>query len=147
MFQAFETKTGPIVVAAGNDRLFAALARALDRPEWATDPRFRTNALRVEHKDALITEIEAIMRTRTNDEWLDRLTEAGVPGAPIHTLPEALAQPQTAAIGMIQPVPGLDLELMGLPVTFDGRRPSIRARAPDLGEHNQEILGTGRGAP
>lgn len=140
-FHGFETKTGPLIIAAGNDRLFAKLAEALDRPEWATDPRFRTNALRVVNKDALIAEIEKIMLTRTKGEWLNRLEQAGVPCAPIHNLADVLAQPQTAATGMIQPVPELDLELMGLPILFDGVRPPIRRRAPNLGEHNAEIIG------
>jgi len=139
-FQGFETKTGPLIVAAGNDRLFAKLAEALDRPEWATDPRFRTNALRVANQAALIPEIEKIMLSRTKGEWLDRLEQAGVPCAPIHTLDQALAQPQTTALAMIQRVPGIDLELMGLPISFDGARPLIRRRAPTLGEHNDEIF-------
>jgi crotonobetainyl-CoA:carnitine CoA-transferase CaiB-like acyl-CoA transferase len=94
----------------------------------------------------LIPEIEAIMLTRTKGEWVDRLEEAGVPCAPIHDLREALTHPQTAATGMIQPVPGLDLELMGLPISFDGARPSIRRGPPALGEHNDEIVGP-RAAP
>ncbi len=143
VFQAFETKNGPVIVAAGNDRLFAKLARALGRPEWATDPRFATNPLRIANREALIPEIEAIMRTRTKGEWIDLLEAAAVPCASINDLREVLAQPQTAATGMIQPVPGLDLELMGLPISFGGARPPIRRRAPDLGEHNHEIMGGG----
>jgi len=141
VFEGFETKNGPVIVAAANDRLFAKLAVALERPEWATDSRFATNALRVAHKGELIPEIEAIMLTRTKGEWIDRLEAAGVPCAPIHDLREVVAHPQTAATGMIQPVPGLDLELMSLPISFDGVRPSIRRGPPGLGEHNDEILG------
>jgi crotonobetainyl-CoA:carnitine CoA-transferase CaiB-like acyl-CoA transferase len=140
-FQAFETKTGPVIVAAGNDRLFAALARALDRPEWASDPRFRTNADRFAHREELLGAIAEIIRGRTAGEWVDRLEQAGVPCAPVHGLREVLAEPQTLASGMVQRVPGLDLELMALPLTFDGVRPPIPGRAPDLGEHNTEILG------
>ncbi|MBI4608264.1 MAG: CoA transferase [Candidatus Rokubacteria bacterium] len=139
-FQAFETKTGPLIVAAGNDRLFAKLAAALGHPEWAADPRFATNRLRVANKDVLLPEIEVVMRGRTKGEWLDRLEQAGVPCAPIHDLREVLAQPQTEATGMIQAVPELGLELMGLPIAFDGQRPAIRRRAPTLGEHNDEII-------
>ena len=87
------------------------------------------------------------MRTRTKGEWLDSLEQVGVPCSPIHDLRELLAEPQTAATGMIQPVPGLDLELMGLPVSFNGVRPPIRRRAPDLGEHNDEILGGAGASP
>ena len=143
VFEGFETKNGPVIVAAANDRLFAKLAVALGRPEWATDPRFATNALRLGHRDFLISEIQKILLTRTKGEWVDLLEQAGVPCAPIHTFLEVLAHPQTAATGMIQKVPELDLELMGLPISFDGERPPLRRRAPRLGEHNREIRGDG----
>ena len=74
-------------------------------------------------------------------EWIDLLEAAGVPCAPIHTLPEAVAQPQAAAIGMIQPVPGDDYELVALPLSFDGARPGIRLAPPKPGEHTREIRG------
>jgi len=141
VFQAFEAKDGPVIVAAGNDRLFAKLAEALGRPDWAQDARFATNAARVTNRAALIPEIEAIVRTRTKAEWLERLEQAGVPCAPIQNLAEVLAEPQTAATGMLQAVPDLGLELLGLPLSFDGERPPIRRRAPHLGEHDGEIRG------
>ncbi len=140
-FQGFETRNGPLIVAAGNDRLFAKLAQELGHPEWAGDPRFQTNAERFAHKDVLLPEIEAIMLTRTKGEWLDRLEQAGIPCAPIHTMPEALAHEQTVATGIVQAVPGTDLELMGLPISFDGGRPAIRRAPPALGEHDGEIKG------
>ncbi|MBI2528465.1 MAG: CoA transferase [Candidatus Rokubacteria bacterium] len=141
-FQGFETRTGPLIVAAGNDRLFAKLAQVLGRPEWAHDPRFQTNADRFAHRDLLLREIETILLTRSKGEWIDRLEEAGIPCAPIHTLPEVLAHEQTRATGMVQPVPGVpDLELMGLPIMFDGERPALRRAPPALGEHDGEIRG------
>jgi crotonobetainyl-CoA:carnitine CoA-transferase CaiB-like acyl-CoA transferase len=138
-FQGFETKTGPIVIAAGNDRLFARLAGVLGHPEWAMDPRFATNAARVASKPELIREIERILFTRTKGEWIDLLEAAGVPCAPINTLPEAVMEPQAAAIGMIQPVPGDEYELVALPLSFDGVRPGIRLAPPRPGEHNEQL--------
>jgi crotonobetainyl-CoA:carnitine CoA-transferase CaiB-like acyl-CoA transferase len=139
-FQGFETKTGPVIVAAGNDRLFAKLAQALGHPGWAADPRFATNAARVAHREGLIRQIEPVMLTRTKGEWIDALEAAGVPCAPIHTLPEAVSHPQVAAIGMIQPVPGEDVDLMAVPLSFDGQRPGIRRAPPAAGQHNAEIF-------
>ena len=72
---------------------------------------------------------------------MNRLEEAGVPCAPILTIPEVLAQPQTEALGMIHKVPEAEVELLGLPISFNGERPAIRRRAPQLGEHNEEIFG------
>ena len=141
VFQGFETKNGPLIIAAGNDRLFAKLAIALGREDWARDPRLKSNAGRFEHKEEILPEIARIVATRTKGEWIDLLQSAGVPCAPVNTLPEALAEPQTEAVGMLQPVPGLDLRLMGLPLMLDGTRPPIRRRAPHLGEHTREVLG------
>ncbi len=135
-FQSFETKTGAIIVAAGNDRLFAKLAAVLGHPEWATDARFATNAARVENKSVLLGAIEPIFLTRTKGEWIDRLEAEGVPCAVINSLPDAVAHTQTAALGMIQPVPGDDFALMALPLSFDGERPPIRRAPPGIGEHN-----------
>ena len=141
VFEGFETKNGPIIIAAGNDRLFAKLAVVLGRPEWATDPRYLTNAQRIEHREEIVPEVARIVATRTKGEWIDRLEEAGVPCAPIHAMDEALAHPQAEATGMILPLPELDFELMGLPVSFDGRRPGIRRPPPRLGQHNDEVIG------
>jgi crotonobetainyl-CoA:carnitine CoA-transferase CaiB-like acyl-CoA transferase len=141
VFQGFEAKNGPIIIAAGNDRLFAKLAVALGREDWARDARFKNNAGRFEHREEILAEVARIVATRTKGEWIDRLQAAGVPCAPVNTLPEALAEPQTEALGMLQPVPGLDLRLMGLPLMLDGARPPIPRRAPRLGEHTREVLG------
>src|SRR5262249_19381984 len=141
-FQAFETKNGPMIIAAGNDRLFAKLAEALGHPEWAKDPRFATNAARVTHRDELMAAIEPVVATRTKGERTDALEAAGVPCGPIHPLPEAVATEQAAALGIAQRVPGDDYELIGLPLSFDGERPPLRVAPPVMpGQHNREILG------
>jgi crotonobetainyl-CoA:carnitine CoA-transferase CaiB-like acyl-CoA transferase len=140
-FEGFQTQTGMIVVAAANDRLFATLVKALGHPEWASDPRFRSNADRFANKIELLAAIEAVLRTRPQAEWLERLERAGVPCAPINTLPEVMAQPQTSASGIVQPVPGLDLDLIALPLRFDGERPPLAGPTPGLGEHTKEIRG------
>jgi crotonobetainyl-CoA:carnitine CoA-transferase CaiB-like acyl-CoA transferase len=135
-FQAFETKTGPLIVAAGNDRLFARLASVLGHPEWPKDPRFTTNAARVEHKAELLAMIDEIFLGRSKGEWIDLLEAEGVPCAVINSLPEAAAHPQTLALGMLQPVPGDDFSLVALPLSFDGQRPPIRLAPPAVGQHD-----------
>ncbi|MGO8919233.1 MAG: CaiB/BaiF CoA transferase family protein [Stellaceae bacterium] len=140
VFEAFHTMDGEIIIAAANDRLFKKLARALGRPQWTEDERFKTNAVRLANKGALIPEIQSIVRTATSVHWVERLEAAGVPCAPIQDLNDVVAEPQTAAIGMIEPVPGADISLIGLPLSFDGERPPMRRRAPLLGEHNEEVF-------
>ncbi len=63
-----------------------------------------------------------------------------MPCAPVNTLHEVLADPQTEAIGMVQKSPDHGLELMSLPISFDGVRPPLRRRAPEIGEHTREVL-------
>jgi crotonobetainyl-CoA:carnitine CoA-transferase CaiB-like acyl-CoA transferase len=138
VFQAFETSNGPLVIAAANDRLFGKLAAALGRPEWARDPRYARNADRVAHRDELLPAVQEIVGRDSKGAWIDRLEAAGVPCAPVNTLPEVLAMPQTAALGMIQQVPGLAVPLMSLPLSFDGVRPALRSPAPTVGADDAE---------
>jgi crotonobetainyl-CoA:carnitine CoA-transferase CaiB-like acyl-CoA transferase len=147
-FQSFETKTGPIIVAAGNDRLFAKLAGVLGHLEWSADPRFATNAARVAHKPELLAEIEAIFATRSKGEWIDLLEAEGVPCAVINTLPEAADHPQTAALGMVQRVPGDEaLRMIALPLSFEGVRPPLRPAPMAVGQHDADVAGRRPGWP
>ena len=122
-------------VAAGNDNLFRALCGALER-DFAADERFATNSKRVENRHALIPMLEKIFRERPIAEWLIRLDAAGVPAAPIENVAQVAASSQTAALGILQRAPDLDMTLAGLPLEFDGVRPPYRNSAPTLGEHN-----------
>jgi crotonobetainyl-CoA:carnitine CoA-transferase CaiB-like acyl-CoA transferase len=133
--QAFPVSDGYIMVAAGNDNLFRALCGALER-DFAADARFVTNSKRVENRHTLIPMLEEIFRTRSGAEWLAGLDAAGVPAAPIENVAQVAASQQTAALGMLQKAPDLDMTLAGLPLEFDGMRPPYRVSAPTLGEHN-----------
>lgn len=133
VFEALPTRDGELVVAAANDRLFAKLANALGRGDWATDPRYASNAGRVQHKGELIAAIGAVTATRPSAHWAPLFKAAGVPFAPINDLGSLLQDPQVAALGMLQQVPGLDSLTIGLPLSFDGVRPAMRTAAPPLG--------------
>jgi formyl-CoA transferase len=119
----------------------------LGHPEWVADPRFATNAARVENRAALCGMIDEIFVTRSKGEWIDLLEAEGVPCSIINSLPEAAAHPQAAALDMIQPMPGDDFSLMALPVSFDGARPRIRRAPPGIGEHDAEIAKSGGAWP
>jgi formyl-CoA transferase len=135
-YEAFDAADAPLLVCCGNDRLFAKLAQELGRPQWIADERFATNRARLAHKAGLFEQLVPLLKARPRAEWLDRLERAGVPCAPIHSLPQAVAHPQVQALGILQEVPGTGMRLTGLPLTVDGRRPVPRAAAPRLGEHN-----------
>lgn len=137
--QAFATSDGYIMVAAGNDGLFRRLAKRLGREEWAEDLRFATNDGRVRHRSELIAAMESIFAGHSTASWSGWLDEAGVPSAPIHSVDEVVAHAQTQALGIIQQAPDVDMRLVGLPLSFDGRRPPLRRVAPNLGEHNDDI--------
>ncbi|MDE2418480.1 MAG: CoA transferase [Burkholderiales bacterium] len=139
-YESFDTADEPLLICCGNDRLFAKLTTALEEPDWASDVRFATNRARLEHKAALLDLLMPVLRRRSRAHWLVALEAAGVPCAPIHSLPQARAHPQVEALGMLLPVPGVagqtPLRLTALPLSIDGQRPAHRSRAPALGAHN-----------
>lgn len=142
-YQPFPTADGWIIVAAGNDRLFARLAELLKWPELAKDPRFATNAERLAHRDELVPMLAERFRQRSSHEWLKRLEEARIPAGPINTPEEALQNEHLLARGMIveieHPAAGL-VRSLGNPMRL-GRTPvTYRRPAPMLGEHTEEIL-------
>jgi formyl-CoA transferase len=137
-YEAFDASDAPFLICCGNDRLFAKLAQELGQPQWPVDPRFATNRARIANKAALFDELVPILRQRPRAEWLQRFEAAGVPCAPIHSLPEAMAHPQVQALGIYQPVANADFRLTGLPLTIDGERPPLGGAAPRLGEHNAQ---------
>ena len=132
-YQAFEAKDGPVVVAAGNDRLYAKLCTVLGHEEWITDPRFVTNADRNQHRALLVGMIGDLVREKTMAEWVDLLDPVGVPCAPIHSIPQVVAHEQTKAMGMVLESPLDDLKMIALPISIDDWRPGFGTLAPDLG--------------
>jgi CoA:oxalate CoA-transferase len=143
-FEAFPTRDGNIIIAAGNDGLFVKLAHALGRAGLAQNPLFKTNALRNEHQEALRAEIENALRSEGTDHWIEVLEAAGVPCGPVNNIAQALAHPQREARNMLiavdDPVTG-PLELAGNPMklsAFDD--PPTRPRAPDLDADRERIL-------
>jgi crotonobetainyl-CoA:carnitine CoA-transferase CaiB-like acyl-CoA transferase len=135
-YRAFETQDGHLVVAAGNDKLFARLCAALGHSEWASDPRFIDNPQRVANRAGIDALIGAVMRERPSAHWENALSGVGVPTARVQSVAQALAHEQTVAIGMVQSVPGSDERLVAAPMRFDGARPAIRSGAPALGADN-----------
>jgi crotonobetainyl-CoA:carnitine CoA-transferase CaiB-like acyl-CoA transferase len=139
-YQTFDAADGSLLIAAGNDRLFERLCAVLDKPEWTKDTRFSGNRARIENRKTLIALISDLIATQQRQAWIEKLTTAGVPCAPVNTIPEMLRDPQIAAIEILQEVPGTGVTLTGLPVSFDGLRPKIRTLGPRLGQDNENRL-------
>ena len=140
-YQVFDTADKPLCLAAGNDRLWARCARVLGHPDWGTDPQYATGPQRVRNKGELIPMIQAALRGRTRAEWLEALAAAGVPSGPVNDISEVAATEQLAAVGIVQELPEGGPRVVGLPISFDRRRPRSARRAPRLGEHNGPVLG------
>jgi formyl-CoA transferase len=144
-YQAFRTRDGWINIGAANQANYERLLQVLEAPELAADPRFRTNADRMRHREVLVALITERLEVHGTDYWLERLDRAGLPVGPVLEIPEMLAHPQTRARGMVvetvHPRAGRTAAL-GLPVKFSATPGGVRRPAPLLGEHTYEVLQT-----
>jgi len=138
-YQAYTCSDGYLMVAAPNDHLYRRLAGVLGHPEWADDPRFAGNAERFSNLAELNALMEPVFATRSRAEWRAALDEAGIPCAPMQSVDEVLAEPQTAALGIVQGGGPGSLPLIGLPLSFDGARPPLYGAAPALGQDNDAV--------
>jgi CoA:oxalate CoA-transferase len=143
-FAAYACQDGHIVIAAGNDALWAALLDALDLGALKANPRFVTNALRTEAADTIATILETALMTAPAAHWLPRLEAAGVPCGPLHDVAQALAHPQVRARGMVIETAfpdGTPLLAAGNPVKLSRHAdPAVRPAAPGLDADRQAIL-------
>ncbi len=140
-YQIFETADRPLCIAAGNDRLFVKLARALDHPEWTTDERFSDGRRRSANREVLAATLQPVLLTKTRVEWLGIIGEAGVPVAPVNDIAELAATEQLQSLDLMLTLPDSGLKIVGLPISFDGQRPRPTGDSPKLGEHTAEIFG------
>jgi crotonobetainyl-CoA:carnitine CoA-transferase CaiB-like acyl-CoA transferase len=138
-YQVFETADGELMIAAGNDRLFAALADSAGLPDLPSDPRFLTNADRVQNREELSALLAEAIRTRSSETWLERLGQAGVPVAPVQDVGQVVTHEQTQASGILQLLPA-GLTAVAVPLLLGGDRVLHRSPAPALGAHTAEVL-------
>ncbi|MFC7222784.1 CaiB/BaiF CoA-transferase family protein [Halalkalicoccus sp. GCM10025322] len=143
-YQAFGTRDGHVVVAAASEKLWRAFCTAIDREELAADdPRFETNADRVENREALVSILEAELREYTTEEAVVLLGEHDVPARAVHDMADVFSHPQIAAREMVREVdhPRGTIEMPGSPMFLSETPTTIRRSPPELGEHTEEVLG------
>ena len=139
----YETADGYMTVAVMSNKEWEALTRAFDKPEWRTDPRFATPSARDNHINERLEMTQAVLRTRTTAEWLEVLEREGVPCAPALTRNAAVEHEQVQASGILVEVehPTAGRLRQARPAArFEGTPADLRRGAPELGQHNAEIL-------
>lgn len=141
---SFETAEGKwVYLSVLSEEAWTGLCAALDRSEWSSDPCFRDNAARLAHRTALAGEIQTCLRRKPLPYWAERLDRHAVPWAPVHSVTEALRDPQTHLNGMFVEVqhPVADtLGMLGHPVKFGKTPAQYRLPQPGLGEHSESLL-------
>lgn len=127
-YQSFDAADGGVVVAVGNDAQFARLCAVLGTEALAHDPRFATNDGRVANRSVIVPLLARAIGERRREEFLAACRAAGVPATPIATLPDALADEQAVARGMV--VQGAHPTIGELPMVAS---PLWQALGPDGG--------------
>ncbi len=142
-YETLPTADGEIVIAVGNDGIWQRFCPAIDRPELADDPRFRTNRDRLANYDALKPDLARTLITRTRAEWTRRFRAASVPCGAVRDVAEVLVDPQIAARDMVatleHPTAG-PTRVIGTPIKLSDTPGSIRTPPPTLGQHTDAVL-------
>jgi len=142
-YRAYKARDAHILIAAGNDRLFAKLAQVLGHPEWVRTDGFATNGQRVENREKVDAAIAAVVGQREAQELLDALMRAGIPCSEIRSLDALTDDAQATALGMFRHAASgsfTDQALVAIPIKGGGERGAIDVSAPALGEHNSKVL-------
>ena len=141
-YEAFETAAGYLMVAAGNDANWKLLCGAIGRLDLLSDPRFSNNSVRVTNRDALHQALVEVFRGRPVEQWVEILSEAGVPCSAVHNVEQLLERSEVRDLNMIVPTihPTVhDLRLVALPIKSAALDFSFKP-PPVLGQHTEEVL-------
>lgn len=142
-YNTFNTANGVLILAIGNDDQFQRFCSAAHLADVAADPRFATNANRVQHYEALHALVENALATDSAAAWTTRLRDAGVPCGAVRSVADALSDPQIVARAMVESInhPTIGpLQVLGVPVKLSETPGSIRLPPPRLGEHTASVL-------
>lgn len=142
-YQAFPASDGDFMLAVGNDAQFRAFCRAADCEYLADDPRYASNALRVQQRKELVMLLRQITIKRSQQEWLTALEQVGVPAGAIQNLAQVFDDPQVKERGAVMALPhasGVAVPQMVNPVHLTQAAMSYHTAAPVLGQHTSEVL-------
>jgi crotonobetainyl-CoA:carnitine CoA-transferase CaiB-like acyl-CoA transferase len=141
----FPTSDGHINIAASGQIMFQRLCQTLNAPELLANPDYGDPRSRSRDRTSLNAALSELTKTRTSDEWVEALNEAGVPCGPIYTIDRTMQDPQVKHLGIAKPVehPNLGrIEVIGQAINMsaNGGRPDVRMPTPAQGEHTDAIL-------
>ncbi|MAH85041.1 MAG: formyl-CoA transferase [Rhodospirillaceae bacterium TMED8] len=139
----FKTKDGHINIAAAGDVMWDRLCDVLDAPDMHDHPNYATGRARSENRNSVNAQIEEYTVTKSSAEWIDVMTEAGVPCGPIYSIDEVFSDPQVEHVNMQHPVrhPVLgEMNLVGQAINFSRYKPKTGMPTPESGEHTDDIL-------
>jgi len=136
-YETVRTADRPLVLAVGNDRQFAALARVVDLPTLPADPRFATNTDRVAHREELVAALEEVLAGAGAEEWAARLTAAGVPCGPINDIADAVALAIRLGLDPVVTTAGVDT--IAHPVRLSATPARYTRRPPALGADTDQV--------
>ncbi len=142
-YQDFPTADGDFILTVGNDSQFRKFAEVVGQSQWATDPRFLTNKLRVANRGELIPLIRQATVFKTTAQWVDELEAAGVPCGPVNDLAQVFADPQVLARGLALELPhalGGRVAQVASPIRLSETPVEYRRAPPLLGEHTSQVL-------
>lgn len=143
-FQAFKTRDEYLVIAIGNDALWRKFCKAIGREDLSEHEKFATNQQRTVHVNELVEILETITQTKTAAEWSAIFEQAQIPHSPINTIDKVMTHPQVLARNMIVEAEDAQagaVKIAGNPIKMPSLDdPSTRPPAPEIGEHNREIL-------
>jgi crotonobetainyl-CoA:carnitine CoA-transferase CaiB-like acyl-CoA transferase len=140
-YETLATKDGPLAVAVGNDRQFAAMTAALGRPELAADERFRTNRDRVHNRAALARDLELALSTQSAARWTEVLRDHGIPCGPVNDIADAIGYAESLGLAPVValPAPDGDIATLASPLSLHRTPVSYHRAPPSLGADNAEV--------
>jgi len=138
----FKTLDGHINIAATGNAIWKRFAAAAGAPEWLEDPRFKDAGSRSENRDALNALIDGKIATRTSEDWVTSLNEAGVPAGPIYSIDQMFGDPQVKHLGIAAEVAedGRTQTYVAQPIGLSRTPSRIVTHPPAIGQHSAEIL-------
>ncbi len=149
-YQDFPTADGDFILTVGNDGQFRKFAEVAGQAQWADDPKFLTNKLRVANRAELIPLIRQATVFKTTAQWVSELEAAGVPCGPINDLAQVFDDPHVRARGLVTSLPHAlagSVPQVASPIRLSATPVEYRHAPPLLGEHTGEVLERVLGLP